>query len=206
MHKNSKIIFVNGKIGGGSPPKGAPYWNGLKGIFVQKAIHYFNTDNIYFTDQDYSYLSSAYKRRKDGYQYGIHYLKKITDTIPASNVHFKIITHSMGAAYSEGIIDALKANHYAVDEILHLNPFQAADIQSNKNGVNGIETHVIDFQNTNDLLINNPFRSSPGDIKNADKKIRIKSPLGWLYVHRSPITQAEEFWSLLQTMLKHQVQ
>lgn len=198
MSKKSKIIFVNGKIGGGSPPKGYPYWGGIKGLFVQKAIQYFNTDNIYFTDQDYPYLSSAYKRRKDGYQYAIHHLQKITDTIHINDIYFKIITHSMGTAYGEGIIDCLKLNGYVVDEVLHINPFQAADIKVNKMKTNGINTHAIDFQNINDLVINNPFRSSPGDIKNADKKIRIKSSLGWLYVHRSPITQPEEFWSLLK--------
>lgn len=200
MSKISKIIFVNGKIGGGSPPKGAPYWGGENSLFVKKAIQYFDTDSVYFTDQDYGYLSSADKRRKNGYIYAKHNLKKIIESVNPNNLHFKIITHSMGTAYGEGIIDFLKLNSYVVDQVFHLNPFQAADIESNKNEVNGISTHVIDFQNTNDILIKNPFRSSPGDIRNADKKIRIKSSLGWLYVHRSPITHPEDFWSLMKQL------
>lgn len=32
-----KIVFINGKIGGGSPKAGAPYWNGYNSRFVRSA-------------------------------------------------------------------------------------------------------------------------------------------------------------------------
>lgn len=93
---------------------------------------------------------------------------------------FEVVTHSMGAAFGEGMIDYLKMMGWKVKGAVHLNAFQAADIKANKNvnympgtdlpDPNGEGTFVIDYQNTNDPVINNWFRSSQGEIKNADKK------------------------------------
>ena len=196
-----KIIFVNGKIGGGSPPKGALYWGGGNSLFVQKAKAYFGATSIYFTNEDYGLFSSTHKRRSNGHRYAKNNFESITENMDASRLHFKMITHSMGAAYGEGIVDCLKLNGYSVTETIHLNPFQAAAIECNKDKVNGLGTHIIDFQNINDPIINNPFRSNPGDIKNADKKIRIKAFHKWMYIHRSPISYPEDFWSLLRAYL-----
>ena len=64
-----KVIFVNGKIGGGSPVAGVQYWNGLNFPFVQGAKQFFNEQNVSFTNRDYGYMSSASQRREDGCEY-----------------------------------------------------------------------------------------------------------------------------------------
>lgn len=193
-----KILFVNGKIGGGSPSEGPTYWGGENSLFVQGAKKYFDASRAYFTDQDYEYLGSADERRIAGYKYAMDNHEKITEGFYSNELYFKVITHSMGAAYGEGIIDYLKKQGYAVDQTLHLSPFQAADIKANKNAVDYVGTYVVDFQLSNDPVINNPIRSSPGSIENADKKIRIEANVGLKYIHRSPIDYPTQFWSLLE--------
>ena len=65
----NKIVFVNGKIGFGSPPAGEQYRNGRKSPFIQGAIKYWNDKEIFFTDKDYKPLSSAKSRISAGYRY-----------------------------------------------------------------------------------------------------------------------------------------
>ena len=72
----NKIVFVNGKIGFGSPPAGEQYWNGRKSPFIQGAIKYWNDKEIFFTDKDYKPLSSAKSRISAGYRYAEDNIKK----------------------------------------------------------------------------------------------------------------------------------
>ncbi len=65
----SKIVFVNGKIGFGSPPPGEQYWGGVNSSFVQGATEYYQDFNTYFTSVDYGKFSSAYARMLDGYEF-----------------------------------------------------------------------------------------------------------------------------------------
>ena len=78
----------------------------------------------------------------------------------------------MGAAFAEGIASYLIGHRYRVEEIVHINPFQAADITTNADP----NVKTLDYQNTDDIVINQiPLVSSPGDIRNADHRIREKS-------------------------------
>lgn len=50
---DGKAVFVNGKIGGGSPASGVIYWNGMNSSFVKGAQDFFNDKNISFSNMDY---------------------------------------------------------------------------------------------------------------------------------------------------------
>ena len=187
-----KIVFVNGKIGGGSPPAGSSYWNGEKSSFVQGAISYWKDRNIFFTKQDYSYFSSAQDRINAGYKYAQNNLDLLVAGLQ-NGESFKFVTHSMGAAFAEGIANYLLEQGYKVEEIVHINPFQAADISTNLSP----QLKTTDYQNTDDWVINKiPFFSSPGKIENADYYIRENSNDSNLRTrHRSPIdSQGKSFW------------
>ncbi|WP_307777221.1 RHS repeat-associated core domain-containing protein [Hydrobacter penzbergensis] len=212
-----RIIFVNGYLGFGSPNGGAAYWNGANGVFVTGAQKYFNDYGTpYFTNVEYSALSSAADRRKDGYAYARDHYYELTDgmNVYGGDNTFEVVSHSMGAAFGEGIIDYLKMMGWRAKETVHLNAFQAADIKANKDVNNkpgtdnpdpdGQGTYVIDYQNTNDPVINNWFRSSPGDIKNADKKIRKKSNNSFSTIHRTPIDN-DNFWNELNGLINQKI-
>ena len=191
----NKIVFVNGKIGFGSPPAGEQYWNGRKSSFVQGAIKYWNDKEIFFTDKDYKPLSSAKSRISAGYRYAEDNIKKIVSGLKQGET-FKFVTHSMGAAFAEGIASYLIGHGYSVEEIVHINPFQAADITTNASP----NVKTVDYQNSDDWVINKtPFVSSPGDIQNADYHIREKSnDSDFATRHRSPIdSQGKSFWNNL---------
>ena len=191
----NKIVFVNGKIGFGSPPAGEQYWNGRKSPFIQGAIKYWNDKEIFFTDKDYKPLSSAKSRISAGYRYAEDNIKKIVSGLKQGET-FKFVTHSMGAAFAEGIASYLIGHGYSVEEIIHINPFQAADITTNASP----NVKTVDYQNSDDWVINKtPFVSSPGDIQNADYHIREKSnDSDFATRHRSPIdSQGKSFWNNL---------
>ena len=191
----NKIVFVNGKIGFGSPPAGEQYWNGRKSPFIQGAIKYWNDKEIFFTDKDYKPLSSAKSRISAGYRYAEDNIKKIVSGLKQGET-FKFVTHSMGAAFAEGIASYLIGHGYSVEEIVHINPFQAADITTNASP----NVKTVDYQNSDDWVINKtPFVSSPGDIQNADYHIREKSnDSDFATRHRSPIdSQGKSFWNNL---------
>lgn len=64
----------------------------------------------------------------------------------------------MGAAFAEGIASYLIGHRYRVEEIVHINPFQAADITTNADP----NVKTLDYQNTDDIVINQiPLVSSP---------------------------------------------
>ena len=192
----NKIVFVNGKIGGGSPPAGEKYWNGKNSSFVQGAKHYWGDNNVFFTKEDYSNFSSAQARISAGYRYAEHNIKALVSGIKPGET-FKFVTHSMGAAFAEGIASYLIGHGYRVEEIVHINPFQAADITTNADP----NVKTLDYQNTDDIVINQiPLVSSPGDIRNADHRIREKSNDSNIFTrHRSPIdSQGGNFWKRIR--------
>ena len=195
-----KIVFVNGKIGGGSPSVGEQYWNGRKSSFVQGAIKYWNDKNIFFTEKDYSNFSSSHSRISAGYKYAEDNFKSLVSGLQEGET-FKFVTHSMGAAFAEGIVSYLIGHGYQVDEIVHIYPFQVADITTNA----APQVKTVDYQNTDDWVINEiPFVSSPGDIQNADYHIReLSNDSNFTTRHRSPIdSQRKSFWNKLQKRIK----
>lgn len=192
------ILFINGKIGFGSPQEGEPYWNGRFSSFVLGATRYFSDTNINFIHQDYELTSSARKRFTDGYNYAKTNLKLLVASLN-ENEKINMVTHSMGAAFAEGMASYLYKKGYTIGELVHINAFQAADIQTIDPNSNEVIT--TDYQNTNDWVINDiPFFAKPGQIKGADYRIREKSEdNNFMTRHRSPIdSQGSKFWDELE--------
>ena len=188
-----KVIFVNGKIGGGSPPAGSQYWNGANSSFVRGAKQLFDDRNVSFTNRDYGYLSSASQRRKEGYEYAKSvYYDWISSMKPDES--FKLVSHSMGGAFSMGIEDYIKEQGRAVDYNVMINTYQVDRIDVDKLS----KTFYIDYQNTNDPVL---FWFDPnlghGKLENSNMVIREKSSEDLLYIHRSPIDTGD-FWKTIK--------
>ena len=126
-----KIIFVNGYLGFGSSEGGAKYWNGEGGTFVSGAKQYFGDDKTYFTNVDYGMLSTAKGRRADGYEWAKTNFATLTDGMSKDKDVFRMVAHSMGAAYGEGMSDYLKEQGWQVAQAVDINAFQAGDIKAN---------------------------------------------------------------------------
>jgi len=194
-----RIIFVNGKIGFGSPSPGFIYWNpsGSESSFVKGAKDFLNDYDAYYTEEDYDYSSSTRSRKRQGREYAKKNLGDLTKGLNKEIDVFRIVSHSMGVAFSEGIIEVLKAEGWIVDRAYYFNTFQAADIEINRHqNLTGIGTFVHDYQTSNDPVINNPVRSSPGDIENADVRFRVYSNSDTEYRHRDPI-DSRNAWDII---------
>ena len=182
---NQTIIFVNGKLGMGSPEGGKEYWNES---FVNQAKTYTGSNIVEYITVDYNYFSSASGRRLRGYNNTMKYGGP--PSVEGRNNKVVIVTHSMGSAYGEGVADAMSKQGWNVTSIYHFNAFQAADITGSLN------RKTIDYQTTNDPVINNPIISSPGTIKNSSQ-IRVKSNAEYKFRHRSPIDNPNT-WNIIK--------
>jgi hypothetical protein len=200
-----RIIFINGKIGGGSPPPGEPYWGGRNGSFVKGAQQYFGDyTNPQFIPYQPTYLSSAKDRTEEGREYAKEHLAELTAGLQDGE-QFRIVSHSMGGAFAEGVIEVLKENGYIVAQSVFINTFQAADIADNQDAAKGtgVTDFSIDYQNTDDPVINNPIRSSPGYMKGVS--MTIGQPSGVKDIrekHASPIWRGAQFWKDLTTAVQ----
>lgn len=193
-----KIIFVNGLLFPGIYPGGEGYWLGANSAFVTGAQAYLGGEHTaYFADIKHQAFSSAADRIQAGWLYASAHQEILTERFQKATDQFHFITHSMGAAFAEGMVNWLQDKEYHIGTVIHFNAFQAADIEVKRKA--NQKGYVIDYQNTNDPMINNPVYASPGDIKNTDVKIRLKSNKVIFRRHRDPIDAGHSWKILLQS-------
>ena len=123
--KGKKIVFVNGLLALGSTQGGAIYWNGEQSPFVTKAKTILADNNLVFLDVKHKWYSSAKRRYKTGYQFAKDNIDYLTSNLEEGE-SFKFVTHSMGAAYAEGMAKYLLEEGYSVEMLFHFSPYQAA--------------------------------------------------------------------------------
>ncbi|MFN0189713.1 MAG: RHS repeat domain-containing protein [Bacteroidia bacterium] len=192
------VLFINGYIGFGSPPAGEKYWSQN---FVKGATDYFNDPIAKFTSYQPGMFSTAAERKAAGIAYAKEHFGYLTKGMTKEKDVYKIVTHSMGAAFGEGVTEYLQGEGWKVETIVHVNPFQAADIKTTDPNSN--QTQTIDYQNPDDWVINELPTASPGNIQGADSKIREQSgDENSKTRHTSPIwKQGENFWKSLKSKI-----
>ena len=99
-----------------------------------------------------------------------------------------------------GVKAPLPTRPPATVKIVHIDVFQAADIKTIDPNSNRIIT--IDYQLTDDWVIQNPMWSKPGDVQGADYKLREEGGESWKTNHTSPMwKQGRQFWEKLDTKI-----
>lgn len=205
-----KTIFINGYLMLGSLKGGREYWNeefinGAK-TFGAKSLVDIGKMKSKFVNYDPNMGSSANSRNEEGYEYAKTNYASITSGMNSKEDYFNIVDHSMGAAFGEGMSKYLQEMGWSINKVVHLNAFQAKDIDVSipkKHSIVSLNTtQIIDYQNTDDPMISNPVRSSPGDIKNATYSVREVSGMPYSYKHASPISKRENFWKSLNGKLQ----
>ena len=135
-----KVIFVNGyygyewadNISGGQigHEAGEKYWGPN---FLKAAKRYLKDESAYYVDGAKTFVSSGGYRYDAGYEYAkANYgdiVNGIFDENGVQKETVKIVTHSMGAAYAEGMIKYLDEKKIKIEKVIHLAP-------ANPNGFN----------------------------------------------------------------------
>jgi RHS repeat-associated protein len=196
--EGQKVVFINGYLGFGSPNGGAAYWNST---FVQGSQTYFNDNTTpYFTDVEHGLLSTASWRHSKGYNYAKENYKSLIDGMKEGET-FKLVSHSMGGAFSTGIQQYLEEQGWAVESSVFINTYQSSGVETKKNN----STFIIDYQTINDPVLRLfDGNSGYGKIKNANLKIREKSKKDISYRHRDPIDSGSDFWNNLKNTMDYQ--
>ena len=192
-----KVVFVNGYLGFGSPNGGEAYWNGNSSSFVKGAQSTFNDYSTpYFTNYDFQYLESASIYRESvGYQYAKDNYKALTEGMK-SGEKFNFVSHSMGGAFSEGMMKYLGEQGWETENAVFLNAWEPSKIG------NKVENTRIDATCTNDPIQSlSLFLFGDSDIPYSDKKIRIESNESIEYIHRDLIDGNNDLWKLINVLL-----
>ncbi|GHU74860.1 type IV secretion protein Rhs [Bacteroidia bacterium] len=180
-----KIIFVNGYLGFGSPSGGATYWGGANSAFVQGAKTFFNDANTpVFTDIGHGKLSTSSWRRSKGYDYAKENYASLIDGMKEGET-FKLVSHSMGGAFSDGVMKYLKEQGWDVDVAVYFNAWSPTSIE----GSDG--TILVDATVTNDWVQALSHDKGNINIPNANYTVRKKSNGNWDTVHRDLIDSGD---------------
>ncbi|MCM1078173.1 MAG: hypothetical protein NC344_01750 [Bacteroidales bacterium] len=110
---------------------------------------------------------------------------------------FNFVSHSMGGAFSEGMIKYLSEQGWETETAVFLNAWEPTQIKAKA------ENTRIDATCTNDPVqfLSTPVSGNP-DIPFSDDKIRIKSEESILYIHRDLIDgKSEELWKQINSLL-----
>lgn len=192
------IFFFNGKIGFGSPCAGKTYWMPKKlhdEQFISGAKAFCQATEARYPEKDFSRLSRTPERISRGYQWSQDQLNQDTFIEP---LHF--IGHSMGCAFAEGAIHGFKEAGFSIGKVIHINCFQANTLRI----LTEQRSFAIDYQVTDDPLINNPLLrllriAKPGTIGGADYVIKENSGIqNPFYRHRAPMgLWGQYFWEHL---------
>ncbi|WKZ76304.1 MAG: hypothetical protein QY303_05265 [Vicingaceae bacterium] len=150
-----KIIFVNGyyNTGDGTMPRyisknvigtvgGEGYWSSS---FISGAKTFFNDQSTGFVDGRGAWNSTGEERFNAGYAYAKANLSTITAGMVEGET-VKIVSHSMGAAYAEGMIKYLQEQNIAVEKVVHLS---AAD----PSGFSAHNSNTLQLNLENDIVL-----------------------------------------------------
>lgn len=147
------ILFVNGytkgpKLFGLNCKPGRLYWGEM---LIKEALDYFPNSFIdeqqSFINGEGSLISSGKRRQKAGAAYARKQVPEIKKRLP-EGAGISIISHSMGGAFAEGMIEVLAQHNLPVNKVLHLSPadprqirlIDAANVQRIQLNVSGDRT------------------------------------------------------------------
>ncbi len=194
----NRVIFVHGFLGFGSPLGGSAYWGGINSSFVRGAQSFFNDyHKPYFTEYDYSFIRSGNATRMmSGRQYAEQNYEDIVKGLEPGDPLY-VVSHSMGGAFSEGMIDYLTEKGHNVRAVVHFNAWDPSNMNVSREGAITIDATVTNDWVQGLSLPINGIRDIPG----AQFKIRKKSDKGIPYRHRELIDNGD-IWNVnLETMI-----
>lgn len=159
------ILFVNGFTFGCEPFR--PYWSSSKepDEFIDAAKTFFKDNHVsegsFINGSGDWFGSMAWSRQASGRKFARTYSKRL---IPLKNSGetLKIVTHSMGAAFAEGMIETLISEGFKIEKVVHFAPAHAKDIRIHPSSK---QIDRVQINATGDLTIEkivSPFTSGDG--------------------------------------------
>lgn len=165
LYFSSMIIFVNGFTFGCKPFR--PYWSSSKepDEFIHAAIKYFNDEHVFegsFINGSGDWFGSmAWSRQASGRKFALEYAKRL-DPIKKQNETLKFVTHSMGAAFAEGMIETLVSEGFIIEKVIHFAPAHAKDIRIHPSGAQIDRIQINAAGDTTIEKIVSPFTKEDG--------------------------------------------
>jgi hypothetical protein len=131
LQKISKIIFfVNGYTKNCKPLR--PYWTEKGDQFLDATNQYFGGNcEFEFVNGEGPWFSSASYRTKRGESLANSIILDLKGKL-AENAEICLVSHSMGSAFSEGMISCFKSNNLNVKKVIHLSVADAKNIKINE--------------------------------------------------------------------------
>lgn len=152
----------------------------------------------YFTDYDYSYWRSSNSTRENlGYEYARDNYRLITEGMKAGLDKFNFISHSMGGAFSEGMMKYMTEQGWQIEHAIFLNAWEPTEIDTKVEGIR------IDATCTNDWVqqLSIPI-TGDSNIPHSDLRIQINSNESFMKIHRDLIDgRNNDLWNMINKIL-----
>jgi predicted alpha/beta hydrolase family esterase len=154
------IIFVNGYTLGCQPIR--PYWSSSKNSneFIDAACNYFqdsyNDDESFVNGSGKWFGSLASFRYAAGKKYALGKLETYKALL-TPNEKLNIISHSMGAAFAEGMIDVFCQHQLPIGKIIHFAPAHARKIKISPATINLLRIQLNASEDTIIERFSDPF-------------------------------------------------
>jgi RHS repeat-associated protein len=193
--EGKKTIFVNGLQKFGSL-SGTDYWGGEKGAFVYGAKKFFkDVSTPYFVNYDYALNSenvmSIDALYNQGYNYAKEKYSEITADISKESDVLHFVSHSMGSAFSEGMMTYLSQRGWTIDVAVHMNAWRPHELYGTP-GIVRVDATTT-FDPVQNLFIGKPIFVS-NDIPIANYKLRKKGVFNLFYNHKGLINDGGDIW------------
>ena len=136
-------------------------------------------------------------RESQGYQYAKENYQTLIKGMRQGTDKFNFISHSMGGAFSEGMMKYLAKQGWEIENAVYLNAWEPALIKDK------VEKSRIDATTTNDpvQIFSCPSFADP-DIPLSDEKIRLRSTKSIKYRHRDLIDEnSDKLWKQIKEFL-----
>lgn len=182
-----KVLWVNGYYNTGKlsdyagSKSGQAYWSPA---FIKRGNLYFNDNTNMFIDGRGKWNSNGKQRFNAGYEYAkANYADLIsgmqTDAKGNITETFKVVSHSMGAPYSEGIVKYLEEKGLSVERVVHLSPADNGDFKASTTP----KTTQLEY--SPDLVLMYKNFDDPYPISGIDDYGQVSTPKGkdWKYNH-----------------------
>lgn len=127
------LLFINGYTLGCKPYR--PYWSSSTkdpDEFIHAAADYFNDSKVvpesFINGSGDWFGSMAWSRQASGRNFAKKNILKYKALL-ANGETIKIVSHSMGAAFTEGLVSVFTKNNIPIEKIIHFAPSDASSIK-----------------------------------------------------------------------------
>lgn len=192
-----KVVFINGLVAFGAK-SGRAYWTNH---FIRNTNSFFEEKqgSEYVTNIKHGWLSSAKHRYNKGYKWAKEHINELTENMYKGET-FKLVSHSMGAAFSKGVEKYLKEQGYQVKYNVMISGYQVGGIPNAPDS----DTKDIDVKIKKDPVLKLTFCYN-SLLENVEVKGEVNKGVNNILGIHASFSRNKNFWNEVLQLINEQL-